>query len=446
MPLFQKLLVSFVLVAILPILGLGIHSYQVENRAAIQKETAKLNYAVERLAGAIDTYLHAHRALPQHLAETGEVREFLRPPAPETNEVVRMSQWLTAQQKIADNCLAILLLDRNGLCQACSRPDFIGVSYSFRDYFQEAIQGRLFQSDWQMGLVLKGPGLFVASPVRDETNIAGVVAVRFDTARIQQAIAAAGDESRSAFLINHMGILLAHTQSNRVYHTTRPLTVEEQAAIRRHRQFMDTELAPFNIEPAFYQAVSQTMVTTQRSVARYALDQHERRAALVRLSERDWVAGVSIQESLIFQRSQEILSKTILFTSAALVIACVVAYLVCQRLTRPIADLSRSMERFAGGEGSVRAGNGSADEIGKLSRSFNVMADKIQLQTRELSQRVNVLEGILPVCAWCKKIRNDQGVYEPMEKYITERTEVKFSHGLCPECLAKCNLEARESK
>jgi hypothetical protein len=58
-------------------------------------------------------------------------------------------------------------------------------------------------------------------------------------------------------------------------------------------------------------------------------------------------------------------------------------------------------------------------------------------QTRELQREVKLLEGFLPVCSFCKKIRNERQEWEPMEQYISERSDAQFSHGLCPECLQK---------
>ena len=55
-------------------------------------------------------------------------------------------------------------------------------------------------------------------------------------------------------------------------------------------------------------------------------------------------------------------------------------------------------------------------------------------QTQELARRVNVLEGILPVCSFCKKIRDQQGHWHSMEQFITERSDAQFTHGFCPEC------------
>ena len=54
--------------------------------------------------------------------------------------------------------------------------------------------------------------------------------------------------------------------------------------------------------------------------------------------------------------------------------------------------------------------------------------------THQLFKRMKYLEGILPVCASCKKIRDEKGDWQPIEYYIHERSEAEFSHGICPEC------------
>ena len=49
--------------------------------------------------------------------------------------------------------------------------------------------------------------------------------------------------------------------------------------------------------------------------------------------------------------------------------------------------------------------------------------------------QVKTLQGMLPICAHCKKIRDDQDNWQPMESYISQRSGAKFSHGVCPDCL-----------
>ena len=61
--------------------------------------------------------------------------------------------------------------------------------------------------------------------------------------------------------------------------------------------------------------------------------------------------------------------------------------------------------------------------------------------------RVKVLSGLLPICANCKKIRDDEGQWHGVESYIRDRSEAEFSHGLCPPCVAKLypDLDLTES-
>lgn len=55
----------------------------------------------------------------------------------------------------------------------------------------------------------------------------------------------------------------------------------------------------------------------------------------------------------------------------------------------------------------------------------------------QLLSEIKQLRGILPICANCKSIRNDEGFWNKLEGYIAEHTEVRFSHGICPDCAKK---------
>lgn len=57
------------------------------------------------------------------------------------------------------------------------------------------------------------------------------------------------------------------------------------------------------------------------------------------------------------------------------------------------------------------------------------------IQRREkLEKEVEVLSGLLPICSFCKKIRDEKNHWIGIEKYVSERSEAIFSHGLCPDC------------
>jgi hypothetical protein len=54
---------------------------------------------------------------------------------------------------------------------------------------------------------------------------------------------------------------------------------------------------------------------------------------------------------------------------------------------------------------------------------------------RQVLQGVRTLQGVLPICMWCKKIRDDQGIWQVLEVYIMEHSEANFTHGICPSCM-----------
>ena len=63
--------------------------------------------------------------------------------------------------------------------------------------------------------------------------------------------------------------------------------------------------------------------------------------------------------------------------------------------------------------------------------------EKLVLELQDALSKVKQLSGLLPICASCKKIRDDQGYWNQIEEYIRNHSEADFSHGLCPPCIEK---------
>lgn len=63
-----------------------------------------------------------------------------------------------------------------------------------------------------------------------------------------------------------------------------------------------------------------------------------------------------------------------------------------------------------------------------------VLVDRTARQGRELAKRVGELEGLLPICSACKKIRDEHDVWHPVESYVAARSAASFTHGYCPAC------------
>lgn len=90
------------------------------------------------------------------------------------------------------------------------------------------------------------------------------------------------------------------------------------------------------------------------------------------------------------------------------------------------------------GRGKLRGLNASLSEAN--TRNLELID-----QLRSALAEVRTLEGLIPICAYCKKIRDDEGYWNQMETYIQSRTEAKFTHGMCPECYERALSEFKRS-
>jgi hypothetical protein len=89
------------------------------------------------------------------------------------------------------------------------------------------------------------------------------------------------------------------------------------------------------------------------------------------------------------------------------------------------------------------------DESGAISSVFITVQDVTEHVSYELAlkervtelqaamKKIKQLEGIIPICAYCKKIRDDRQSWHQLERYMADHSEAQFSHGICPDCLSK---------
>ncbi len=80
------------------------------------------------------------------------------------------------------------------------------------------------------------------------------------------------------------------------------------------------------------------------------------------------------------------------------------------------------------------------NEISLLNNQLTNITRELQRKNRELKEageNIKKLRGMLPICSYCKKIRDDKGYWDEVETFITEHSEASFSHGICPVCLKK---------
>jgi phosphoserine phosphatase RsbU/P len=114
------------------------------------------------------------------------------------------------------------------------------------------------------------------------------------------------------------------------------------------------------------------------------------------------------------------------------------------------SDLSNLQDAFAAGAMDfISKPVSSIELLARVSSALLLKQEMDRRKNRELELRrsneelqkalkeVKVLRGLIPICASCKKVRNDGGFWQQLEEYLGEHSEAEFSHGLCQPCIKK---------
>lgn len=137
----------------------------------------------------------------------------------------------------------------------------------------------------------------------------------------------------------------------------------------------------------------------------------------------------------------------LLYILASLLLASItiaIAFIFKRRVIGPILKLTNEVKEKTPDTDI----DTDTDEISELTFSFRKMYDTINQRNTELKkalEEVKTLKGIIPICSYCKKIRNDDESWQQMEAYIDAHSEAIFSHGICPDCLVATKKELKET-
>lgn len=101
--------------------------------------------------------------------------------------------------------------------------------------------------------------------------------------------------------------------------------------------------------------------------------------------------------------------------------------------------------RWIGNYGKVVERNEKGDVTRFIGVNFDINQRRIieealvekNKKLQNALDHIKTLQGIIPICSYCKKIRTDQGYWDQVEAYISKHTDAEFSHSVCPECFEK---------
>lgn len=108
------------------------------------------------------------------------------------------------------------------------------------------------------------------------------------------------------------------------------------------------------------------------------------------------------------------------------------------------AEVKKSSLNEAAKTAEVLLSKGAADAVALLSKAAAdavTLLSKAAMTADMLLARVKRLEGIIPICSYCKKIRDDKDSWLQLEQYLSEHSDAVFSHGICPHCMEEQMLK-----
>jgi two-component system cell cycle response regulator len=140
---------------------------------------------------------------------------------------------------------------------------------------------------------------------------------------------------------------------------------------------------------------------------------------------------------------QQLLLILVILVSVLLAVI-LFSHIISNSITRPIIGLTRNMVYLASGKRDARYEHQIVDDeikqmakASELCRISLVQSDigKLERQYKDALNEINTLSGIVPICSYCKGIRDDEGYWQRVDKYVSEHSKAEFSHGICPDCM-----------
>jgi two-component system cell cycle sensor histidine kinase/response regulator CckA len=421
MPIRNQLLL-IVLIAALPAAGIIIFS-GFEQRA---KDIVDARVEMQKLAAIIASEQRTRIASAEQLLTT-----LAQLPDVKKHHPSRMEPLLIDLLKFHTQYSNIFLADLAGAVWASAVPMGSTVNVSDRRYFKNAMASQQLSSgEYLISRFTQKPVLTLAYPYRNEKNaIAGIIVLGFDLDYYKHLI---GDSELPAkkgyLLLDHKGVILARSVNPEPY-VGKPYD-QEQFKMMQQGPDEGTGIIEKGIDgQKRYYAYSKQRLAGEKVPYLYIR------------------ASIPV-ETVLSATRMRIYRNLGLFTPFFLM-ALLLAWFIGKRsIVDRIALLEAASRKMAGGDLQIRvADQVNGAELGSLGKSFDHMA--LQLHEREqdrsklindLQQAVNTiktLQGILPICSSCKKIRNDDGLWTQLEIYIRDHSEAEFSHGLCSDCATK---------
>jgi len=329
----------------------------------------------------------------------------------------------------------------------------IGEQNRMTRYWEDILAGQVsVASDVHISEDFKVPVVYFASTVKNkEGKVVGVVVTRILQSRLFEMVKGSmgsqeEEEEEEIDIVNKDGLLI-YSNHNR-------------EGILKDNLF-DWESAKKAHQGKIFGSGKQHRHPGEKEKTLYVFC---RERGYLDFKGNGWIIISHVPTRVIFGQVDKLLKILIIMFLAMLPGLALVIYLFSQTVSRPLVRLSFAAAEIGKGKLDTVIEVKSKDEIGSLANTFNEMAADLKKTTtsiddlnKEITERklaeeereklihelqdalaqIKKLSGLLPICASCKKIRDDKGYWNQIESYIRDHSEAEFSHGICPDCMKK---------
>lgn len=384
-PIAVKLAIALVAAALLPMLIVSYYNLQQGLALTASSESDELEQLAAGTARRLDQVVKDTRHTISYFSWSEDVIRLANAQEGANRAAVedRMARLITANEDIE----LFMVLDRNGAVLAASKPQYIGRKLQFRDYFKEAVSGKDYVSDLEVGTASNSAGLYFSAPVRSFSGtIAGVAVLKLKGAALITIMedARSRQPSLSAFLVDSNGIIIYHSDPKALYHSMQPLPPALEKRLLDEKRFgVDVEAIP---SVDLRHLAEQLANARQPGHAMYfsPVSGVNEIAGFSPLAQTNWRVAVSESEEVYSLPLQRLFHNAVYSVAIAGTVFALIAFLFARTFTRPLKALTDSANAVESGDlEHAKVAIARQDELGRFAETFNAMIDGIKARQRE---------------------------------------------------------------
>ncbi|WP_229757633.1 methyl-accepting chemotaxis protein [Paenibacillus marchantiophytorum] len=371
-----KLPVWISLLVILVLAATSICTYMFGSQIVMKKSKDEINTNVERIGQYLQSTAELEEQSLYLVSVEGELKDLLKLRnqktlsdqdffAPKNELQAKTNAFLAQSIKGTQGIQTITLVDNKGTTIASNNPGSLKADLSERDYFKEAMQGKFAISD---ALISKTTGTLVnvfAQPVKGEDGtVLGVCILTIDTSLFVNKL--------KGITINGEGrVFVVSRQGTIIYHSTVPDMIGKK------------------LESEQYADVLKQKASDQLLMGN--LDNEETYIRYAKIPRADWMIVVADDYSDIQRPLDDLMTKIVMITIAAVVIALLAGILISRSITSPITKLVVLFKKLSSGDLTVRTEGKYNGEFGELADSFDTMVAKNKELIGHMNTSIEVL-------------------------------------------------------